>query len=159
MNPNDILKYGHRTVLGAIHDIKDDQWTVGGVCGVWSCKDVIGHLGVYELVLVDVLGTFLSHTPSPVFMEMGEMGPLEFNDTQAARRKNKTADEILREYTNAHARVMELVPQIPAETWRKTGTLPWYGEEYALDDYVVYSNYGHKREHTAEINAFRSRSQ
>lgn len=159
MNPSDILKYGHQTVLETIQDLKDDQWLASGVCGVWSCKDIIGHLGAYELVLIDVLGLFLSHTPSPTFMEMGEIGALQFNDVQAERRKDKTVEEIVREYNNAHERVMELVPQIPAETWRKTGTLPWYGEEYALDDYVVYSNYGHKREHSAEINAFRSRIQ
>jgi hypothetical protein len=37
----------------------------------------------------------------------------------------------------------------------KPGTLPWYGPEYALDDFIVYSYYGHKREHSAQINVFR----
>lgn len=53
---------------------------------------------------------------------------------------------------------MALVAQIPAETARLTGTLPWYGAEYALDDFVVYTFYGHKREHSAQIAVFRDRS-
>jgi hypothetical protein len=27
--------------------------------------------------------------------------------------------------------------------------------EYSLDDYIVYSSYGHKREHGAQINVFK----
>jgi hypothetical protein len=27
--------------------------------------------------------------------------------------------------------------------------------EYALDDYIVYAYYGHKREHSAQIAVFR----
>jgi len=27
--------------------------------------------------------------------------------------------------------------------------------DYALDDFIVYTNYGHKREHSAQIAAFR----
>ena len=39
--------------------------------------------------------------------------------------------------------------------FRENGTLPWYGAEYSLDDFIVYTYYGHKREHAAQIAAFR----
>ena len=52
---------------------------------------------------------------------------------------------------------MELIGRIPAETLRQSGTIPWYGAEYALDDLIVYLYYGHKREHAAQIAAFRDR--
>lgn len=35
--------------------------------------------------------------------------------------------------------------------------MPWYGDAYALDDLIVYMYYGHKREHNAQIAAFRDR--
>jgi hypothetical protein len=38
---------------------------------------------------------------------------------------------------------------------RQNGALPWYGAEYDLEDFIAYSFYGHKREHTAQINVFR----
>jgi len=44
-----------------------------------------------------------------------------------------------------------------ADAMRQAGTLPWYGLEYALDDFLVYAFYGHKREHSAQIAAFRDR--
>jgi hypothetical protein len=62
---------------------------------------------------------------------------------------------VLGEYNDTQARVMLLAPTITPEVWRKAGTLPWYGMEYALDDFIVYSFYGHKREHSAQIAVFR----
>ena len=72
-------------------------------------------------------------------------------------RKEKSMQEVLDEFNDAHANVMTLAVQIPPETLRQTGTLPWYGMDYALDDFLVYVYYGHKREHSAQIAAFRDR--
>ena len=54
-------------------------------------------------------------------------------------------------------RVMSLLVTLSPETLRQSGTLPGYGREYALDDVLVYMYYGHKREHSAQIAAFRDR--
>jgi hypothetical protein len=80
-----------------------------------------------------------------------------FNDEQVELRKSKTSADALAEYSGAHERVMSLIERIPAQTLRQPGTLPWYGMEYALDDYIVYGFYGHKREHSAQIAVFRDR--
>jgi hypothetical protein len=53
--------------------------------------------------------------------------------------------------------VMSQIAQIPAEKLREAGTLPWYGMEYSLDDFLVYTYYGHKREHSAQVDAFRDK--
>jgi len=50
---------------------------------------------------------------------------------------------------------MSMAAQLSPEVFRQTGTLPWYGNAYALDDLLVYMYYGHKREHSAQIAAFR----
>ena len=60
----------------------------------------------------------------------------------------------LAEYNAAVTHVLSLIREIPPETARQPGTVPWYGQEYALDDLIVYQYYGHKREHSAQIAAF-----
>jgi hypothetical protein len=155
MNPFDIQKYGHLTVCNTIERLPDQNWETGGVCGVWSVKDIIGHLGAFEHILEEVLNGFLQGGSTPYMDQMAQVGPMQFNDLQADLRKNRSVQEVLGEYNDTQARVMQLVPQIPAETWRQAGTLPWYGMEYALDDYVVYAIYGHKREHCAQIDVFK----
>jgi uncharacterized protein (TIGR03083 family) len=155
MNAGDILKYGHGTALQAVDGLPDDAWETPGVCGVWSVKDIMAHLTSYELVLGEVLSGFTGGGATPHLDAFKDFGT--FNDTQVALRKDKSAHAIREEYEAAHARVRSHAERIPAETFRAPGTLPWYGAEYALDDFIVYSFYGHKREHAAQIAVFRDR--
>jgi hypothetical protein len=153
MNAVDILKYGHQTVLRTLDGLPEAEWETGGVCGVWSVKDIMAHLASYEHMLVEVLNTFLGDEQTP-YLDQFRAGQ-GFNDAQVALRKDNSAAQVLAEYEEVHARTMALVAQIPEETRRRPGTLPWYGMEYALDDLIVYQYYGHKREHMAQINVFR----
>jgi uncharacterized damage-inducible protein DinB len=164
MNTVDVLKYGHHTVQQAVHDLPDSAWEKAGACGTWSIKDIIAHLASFEHVLKEVLTGMVeseTHTSTPSaatpyltrFIDPGA----QFNDTEVDARKGKTAMEILAEYDDTHSQVMSLIAQVPEEIRRQTGTLPWYGVEYALDDFIVYAFYGHKREHCGQIAVFRDR--
>jgi hypothetical protein len=156
MNAEDILKYGQRTALAAVDDFPEISLDVAGACGTWSVKDIIAHLASYEEVLVDILSGSLEKQPTPSldrFIEMGE----HFNDAEVEKRRGKTMPELLDEFNDAHSRAMELAARISPDVFRQVGTLPWYGAEYALDDMLVYMYYGHKREHSAQIAAFRDR--
>ncbi|TMD67324.1 MAG: DinB family protein, partial [Chloroflexi bacterium] len=117
---------------------------------------IIAHLASYEEVLVDVLSGFVGRHPTPSLDKFTEMGG-QFNDTEVERRKRRTMREVLDEFNDAHAQVMSLAERIRPEQFRQTGTLAWYGMDYALDDVIVYMYYGHKREHSAQIAAFRDR--
>ncbi len=154
MNATDILKYGNLTLHGAIDGLPDADWETGGVCGAWSVKNVIAHLAADEHLLDEVLCGFLEGGSTP-YMEAAGKGRGLFNDAQVEARKMLTPAETLAEYTDTHAKVMSRIQRIPVETLRQVGTLPWYGAEYALDDFIVYGFYGHKREHSAQIGVFR----
>ncbi len=154
MNACDVLKYGHQTVLRTIDGLPKADWETSGVCGYWSVKDLIAHLASFEHVLVDVLNSFLEGGPTPYLDKHNDRG-YNFNDSEVALRHSKSVDDVLAEYNATHAETMTLVAQIPEETLRRPGTLPWYGMEYALDDYIAYAYYGHKREHSAQIAVFR----
>ncbi len=154
MNATDILIYGQRTLLGSIDGFPVEHWDTSGVCGVWSAKDVIAHLTSYERVLLDVFSEVQGpgHTPTlDTFRDAGS----NFNDAQVAARKATSIADVLADLQSVHAQVMDAVAHIPADTLRQAGTLPWYGAPYALDDFIVYTSYGHKREHSAQIAVFR----
>jgi hypothetical protein len=154
MNATDILKYGQLTVLQTLEGFPETELETAGACGVWSVKDIIAHLASYERVLVDILTTFTGGGPTPALNAYIEQGG-QFNDIEVSRRKAKTMQDILAEFHDTHAQGMSLISNIPSETLRQSGTLPWYGMSYALDDVIVYMYYGHKREHSAQIAAFR----
>ena len=154
MNALDVLKYGNLTVLRTIEGLPHSEWDTPDVCGVWSVKEIIAHLASFEDILVDVLNTFLDGG-STATLEKWRADPLAFNDDEVALRQDKTPEEVVEEYRATQAKTMELAARISPETFRQNGTLPWYGMEYDLDDFIAYSFYGHKREHTAQINVFR----
>jgi hypothetical protein len=156
MNAGDVLKYGHLTVMKTLEKFPSSALEQSGACGVWSVKDIIAHLASYELVLVDVLVSFVEDEPTPYLGRFTELGP-QFNDTEVDLRRGKSFQEVLQEYVSANEEAMGLIARIPPETCRQTGTLPWYGDPYSLDDLIVYMYYGHKREHSAQIAAFRDR--
>jgi hypothetical protein len=154
MNLDDVLKYGHQTVMNSINGLDEADCLVSGVCGFWSVKDIIAHLASHELVLSDILNAFLGKTSTPDLDNYLAQG-YTFNDMEVDKRKGVTYAEIVREYDHAQGLVRELAARVPLEKRREVGTLPWYGTEYDLEDLVAYSNYGHKREHCAQIAVYR----
>ncbi len=155
MNAADILRYGQQTMRQAIEGIAEDEWDLEGACGRWSMKDIVAHLASYERLLEDILGSLLDGRATP-YLDEWRSGPT-FNDAQVEARTGSSVRAVLDEFEAAHERTMALIGRIPEERRRQPGTLPWYGAEYALDDLIVYMYYGHKREHSAQIAAFRDR--
>jgi uncharacterized protein (TIGR03083 family) len=156
MNPLDVLKYGHRTVLKAVDGLPEPDWHTPGAVGVWTVKDVIAHLASHEQAFVEILQSLLSEAMTPT-LDRFKQGAAGFNDPEVLRRRSLSGAEALAELADAHAQTLVLLPQLPEELLRRTGALPWYGAEYDLEDYICYGVYGHKREHSAQIDGYRSR--
>jgi len=154
MNAEDILKYGHLTVMHTIDGLPETEIDASGVCGVWSVKDIIAHLASHELVMLDVLNSFLGDVPTPHLSAYGTQGHA-FNDIEVDQRKGMSYAAIVREYEAASEQVCKQIARISVETRRQVGAIPWYGAEYDLEDLIAYSNYAHKREHCAQINVYR----
>ena len=149
MNAVDMLMYGQRTVRATIDRYGPADWDRIAL-GVWTAKDLLGHLGAFEGRFADQLAPFVG---APTESELPSADPSTFNDDQAAIRKDWPVAEVLAEFLDAHERVMRHARGIEPEVWRQVGTIPWYGPDYSLDDLLVYQMYGHKREHDPQLSA------
>lgn len=154
MNARDILGYGHHDVIHALDDLLPEHWTAIGVTPLWSLKDLVAHFASFELFLEDALKSVLGEKPTPT-LDAQSQGRSTFNRDQIAARRTHNPEQVMREYQEAHQRVIELATRLGPARLAEAGTIPWYGEQYSLDDLIVYANYGHKREHCAQIRAFR----
>jgi len=159
MNTVDIMRNGHRTVLDAVDGLAASRWQTPGVCGKWTVKELIAHLASYEWVLVEALDDLVNGGAATPTLDRLCDGPASFNEVEVTKRGDDSVDEVLAEYKNAYEEVMALAAHVPAGAWTKDGVLPWYGDAYDLDDFIAYSFYGHKREHCAQIAAFRDRQE
>jgi uncharacterized protein (TIGR03083 family) len=156
MNAKDILERGHQAVAKALDGLADADWATGGVCGVWSVKDVVAHLAAYEHVMAEGLGLFGGAAATPHLDEYRSQWPT-YNDDKVAERHGLRPTELWAEYADAHARVAAALERIPTEKLREVGTIPWYGPQESLDDLVARLGFGHKREHAAQIKVYRDR--
>ena len=155
MNSADILKYGHGTILQVVEGLVEPEWDMPGACGIWSIRQIIAHLTSFEHLLVEILELLLNgNIPTPTLAKYGRLG-LAFNDEEVALREELSVADTWAEYEGTCSQTLELITHIPLEMQRQKGILSWYGAEYDLDDFLVYTYYGHKREHGAQIAAFR----
>ena len=147
MQAVDVLMYGQRTIERTIARYRPDDWQ-RVVLGVWTAKDLVGHLGAFEVRFADVLAGFVG---APMLTDLTAKDPRTFNDDQAAVRRDWPIEQVLAELREAHERAMAHARAIEPERWREVGAIPWYGPQYSLDDLVVYTMYGHKREHDPQL--------
>lgn len=149
MNTIDVLTYGQRTIRSTIDRYGPDDW--GRIAlGVWTAKDLVGHLGAFERRFADQLAPFAG---ASVESDLPFADPRRFNDDQASVRRDWPVDRVVDEFLEAHERVMRLAALVAPDVWSRVGTVPWYGPDYSLDDLVVYQQYGHKREHDPQLGA------
>ncbi len=153
MNAEDVHKYGNLTVQRALENVPAGQWDTPNVCGWWSVREIMAHLASFERLLEDVLTTVLGGAPGPTMLRMSDPD-VDFNEVEVASRNAHSRQQVMAEYNETHMRTAALIARVPLETRRQIGVLPWYGPEYDLEDYITYSNYGHKREHMSQVNVF-----
>ena len=155
MHPTDILKYGHQTIVQSVNGLVEQDWNLPGACGYWSVREIIAHLASFEHLLIDVLQLVLDKNNSTSILQRFADEGIAFNDNQVALRKDQMVAETWNEYKKIYHQSFEIFNTIPVQQHKETGLLTFYGEEYDLEDFLVYTFYGHKREHGAQINAFR----
>ena len=153
MNAQDVITYGHLAIMDAIKDLPETAWETSGVCGIWSVKDIISHLASFEVVLVEVLNNLVNNTDTPLLEQW--TSDEAFNDAEVDRRKNQPVQAIINEYTTAYEKASALLAEVSLEKRREVGLLTWYGDSYDLEDFLLYTFYGHKREHCAQIAVYR----
>jgi len=156
MNAKDILHFGDKDLRGAFKGLSKRAWQKVGVTTKWSLRDLLAHMISYEWLLVDAFRYVLKIKPTQTLDAMNA-GYEKFNDAEVLARAGKSPQMLMREYSRAYKEVIKLAKKLSPEKLRKPGTIPWYGKQYSLDDFIVYANYAHKREHVAGINQFRKK--
>lgn len=153
MHVLDIMTYGNQTLMNAFDQVPRDAWDRPGACGYWSTRQILAHMVSYELLLGDVLQSLEDGSMGETLQALSESGP-EFNNREVAARASSSVAQLMDEYRSGFRNNLEAAATLDPELWTTDGVLAWYGAEYDLEDYVVYSSYGHKREHSAQIHAF-----
>ena len=155
MDTLDIMYWARKHIMDEIEELKPEDLNRVGVTTKWSIRDVISHLTSYQWLLVDALNYVLKKEESTPYLNLMNKDPEKFNDIEVEKRKNLTFKEAMDEFEKAYNKSIELAKEAGEELLRKVGTIPWYGDQYSLEDFIVYANYGHSESHTEGIKIFK----
>jgi len=147
------------TAFDTIERVPEGTWDAPAAVGQWSPKDVIGHLGAFELMLGQILESLETPNAGPLAEQWLSQGEDAWNEAQQESRRTPPARALIDEYAAAYDHSFSLVSRIPTAVFSAPGRLSEYGPDYDLGDFIVYSIYGHKQEHTGQIGTLLDRWQ
>lgn len=159
MNTTALLTYAHANVLSAVSRVTSADWDTPGACGVWSPKEILAHLTSFEVVLVELLQSLTRPDMATPQLDAFLANQEQFNETAVSQLRYLTPETILTKYKTTHQQALDLLAQLDHIDPRQRGIFDWYGPDYDLEDFLVYTFYGHKQEHCAQIVAFSERNQ
>ncbi len=137
----------------AILHLSAAQLTAVKVEGVWTIKDIIGHLSAWEQVMVDAMPLYAAGRSDQV----PQVDNFEtFNDQQAAARQTLPLSAILEESRSVRQQLVAASKGLTAEQWEQRVPFPWGGKGGVA--YGVAGLAEHEMEHVQAILSWRDRA-
>jgi hypothetical protein len=118
--------------------------------GVWTIKDVLGHIASWEGTCLEPLRRYADGGPFEV--EVIE-DYLAWNDVQAARKRDVPLDTILDELVTIRQGLVEAASRLSAEQWKQRVPFSWGGQGTIAEVLDVF--YQHELGHVRSIQQWR----
>lgn len=134
----------------AIEGLSPEEMTQVQVEGVWTIKDVVGHITSWEEVILQPLRRFAGGGP---FGTNVIEDYLAWNDEQAALKKDIPLDAVLDEATAIREELVATANRLSAEQWEQEVTFPWGGTGTLSE--VLGGLAWHEKEHVETIQRWR----
>jgi uncharacterized damage-inducible protein DinB len=153
MSKERALKYLARSreeLQQAIQGLSEDEMTQVPVEGVWTIKDVLGHLTSWEEALLQPLRSYADGGP---FDGQVIEDYLAWNDEQAALKKDLSLDAILDELTSVRQKLVATANRLSDRQYEQQVPFPW--GEMGTADKALHGLSLHEREHLGAIQKWR----
>jgi hypothetical protein len=140
------IKTSRQKLLQAVVGLSDAECCTVRVEGLWTVKDVIGHICAWDTSLTQPLHNYLQD---------GEFAPeaIPDHDTwnahQAAKRARAPFDQVLKEAESVRHELIDLADRLAAEDWERILPVPWGGRETVAQ--MIAGLAWHEKEHTKSI--------
>lgn len=148
IDPRVRIEASWQELMGAIEDIPMERLVETGAVGEWSVKDVLGHIAFWDGATIAPLERVARGEPAwpPSDGDGDDGGYQPINEREAALRADRSADEILRELHETHAKVLDALDAA------LTAEASFNPQEFAGNTWEHYAD------HTAGIRAYRERA-
>jgi len=142
----ELLKATRKEFLSIAALVADAEQGSKPVCGVWTLKDVVGHLLDWELMGMDALRQ-LAAGLTPTFEPIPDFEV--FNTSHAAARREQSWDEVWEAFINTRQDLLALLDQLSDKQLKRPFSTPWNSTTNGYDWIQIWS--GHEHEHAADV--------
>jgi hypothetical protein len=115
----------------------------------WRVRDVIGHLGVWNL---EAARSLRAHSEGRAYTCIpAETQYYEYNGPAAEKRRAWTMGQVWAEYDQAHEQMKLLIQSMPEEQWEAPIVYPW-SERGGVPRLIEIMMTHEKRDHCAVVH-------
>lgn len=140
------LAESRRALHQAIEGLSEEEMTQVQVEGVWTIKDVLGHITSWEETCLEPLRRYADGGPFEVQVIEDY---LSWNDEQAVRKRDVPLDVILDELATVRHGLVEAASRLSVGQWEQRVPFSWGGEGTIAGVLDVF--YRHELEHVHHI--------
>lgn len=144
------LAESRRDLHRATQGLSGEEMTQVQVEGVWTIKDVLGHIASWEEICLEPLRRYADGDP---FKVEAIKDYLILNEELAARKQDIPLDAILDELDAIRQELVAAASKLSAEQWEQRVLFPW-GDEGAVAE-MLDELYQHELEHVHAIQQWR----
>lgn len=144
------LAESRRILHQAIQGLSTEEMTQIQVEGVWTIKDILGHITSWEEICLEPLRRYAQGNPFRAEVVQDE---LSWNDQQAARKREIPLNVILDELTAIRQPLVAAASQLSASQQAQVLILPWGAKGTVAKALAGLAE--HEIEHAHHIQAWR----
>ncbi len=146
------IKSGRAALLTAIQGLPEDILLRPFAVGIWSIKDVLAHIAVWESELITALAGLDQHAKVPHIVQIEDFD--EFNDAQYRVNVRRPLDVIQEDFQGVHDQLLKIVEKIDERLLNDAKRFPWMMGE-PVWTLIEENGYLHEQEHAQDIMRWR----
>ena len=140
------LNNSRQALRKAIDVLTIDEISTIQVEGIWTVKDLLGHIAAWENSLLVPLSAFINGEP----FQAEEIPDHDaWNAEQAARRSQRSVSKILEEMESTRQALLNAAGKLSKGQWSQSFRAPW-GDQNTLIE-MISGLAWHEEEHTKSI--------
>jgi hypothetical protein len=148
----DHIRAAHDKLLAALDGLKDDEMLRPGVVGLWSVKDVLAHVTVWQSELITALSRLGASKQIPNIVQIEDID--EWNMEQYRTNAPRGLDLILEDFHGVHKHLLKTVEGMDEKMLTNARRYPWMEGE-PLSYLIAENGFWHEAEHAEQIVAWR----
>jgi uncharacterized damage-inducible protein DinB len=146
------IRAARAKTLAAIEGLPPDAMLRPGAVGIWSVKDALAHITIWQSELITALSRLDQPKRVPAIVEIEDLD--EFNQEQYFTNVRRPIESVLEDFHGVHKHLIKAVEELDDKTLNNARKFPWMEGE-PISYLIAENGFWHEAEHAEQIAEWR----